>query len=245
MELRMPSLTRTGEAECEAGYERFARLASAAGEADQLVASLGHDPLDRPLDASRRHAEVLGDLTALMPVAVQSDHLALTLGETREHGVRHGFDLGVRLTREQHLLRCRIFDGGALERRGSDVRKDFTPRTSLHVSQLAMRGGTEPGENFTLRLPATPTLSPETGFLERLVDLVPVRVGVPRRDLRAQLRAELSPGDLLDQSSREVLVGAECVRYRHQLYRGRRTRIGPPLGGIGAPRVGERPPVGG
>jgi hypothetical protein len=57
---------------------------------------------------------------------------------------------------------------------------------------------TEPSEDLALGLTATAALSSEARFLEGLVHFISTDTGMPGRDLRAQLGAELPGGDVLD-----------------------------------------------
>src|SRR3954452_9467839 len=116
------------------------------------------------------------------------------------------------------------------------------------MPELTVRCRAQPGEDFTLTLPATRTLGPRARLLEGVLHLVSRRARMPARDLRTQLRALLATGDLRDQRARHLPDRQLCTRRRHHPYRGRRRKLGPPLlkrfRGSPSRAPGVRPPSG-
>ena len=78
-------------------------------------------------------------------------------------------------------------------------------------------------------LHATCTIGQYARLLERLLDLIAGRAGVPGSDLGTQLGAQLATSDLLDQRPGRLAAGPVSVSRRHYPYRGRSRKTGPPL----------------
>ena len=129
MQLRLARLAWTCQPEREARDQRFAGLAAVAREPHQLLPALGQDPLERALDAPRRHPEVLGDLRPPAAVAMESDDLALAVRKPREHRARDPLDLGLVLALDQQLAQvpraaeAAIWNSGAVTSASSSRRE--------------------------------------------------------------------------------------------------------------------------